>query len=220
MLDTEITKTGEVVVEGHTIGRLDGFRFAPDATSTGSDAKALSAAAQKLAGEIEARANRLSHAPDAQFVLTSDATIRWIGEPVAKLVAGDVVLRPRVRILADDHLTGAALEAVQTRLDLWTRTHIERLLAPLFVLGAADDITGLARGVAYQIVEALGVLERSKVADDLKSSTRPRAPRCASTACGLAPTTSMCRCCSSRRHERSRRSCGPSSTAVPRRRAR
>ncbi len=170
ILDTEITKTGEVVVEGHTIGRLDGFRFAPDATSTGSDAKALSAAAQKaLAGEIEARANRLSHAPDAQFVLTSDATIRWIGEPVAKLVAGDVVLRPRVRILADDHLTGAALEAVQTRLDLWTRTHVERLLAPLFVLGAADDITGLARGVAYQIVEALGVLERSKVADDLKS---------------------------------------------------
>jgi ATP-dependent RNA helicase SUPV3L1/SUV3 len=170
VLDTEITKTGEVVVEGHTIGRLDGFRFAPDATSTGSDAKALSAAAQKaLAGEIEARANRLSHAPDAQFVLTSDATIRWIGEPVAKLVAGDVVLRPRVRILADDHLTGASLEAVQTRLDLWTRTHIERLLAPLFVLGAADDITGLARGVAYQIVEALGVLERSKVADDLKS---------------------------------------------------
>src|SRR6202035_3214955 len=54
------------------------------------------------------------------------------------------------------------------RLDLWTRTHIERLLAPLFVLGAAEDITGLARGIAYQLVEALGVLERSKVADDLK----------------------------------------------------
>ena len=35
--------------------------------------------------------------------------------------------------------------------------------------GAAEDITGLARGIAYQLVEALGVLERSKVADDLKS---------------------------------------------------
>jgi ATP-dependent RNA helicase SUPV3L1/SUV3 len=170
MLETEITKTGEVVVEGHTIGRLDGFRFAPEATSSGTDAKALSAAAQKaLAGEIEARANKLAHAPDSQFVLTSDATIRWIGEPVAKIVAGDTVLRPRVRILADEQLTGAALEAAQVRLDLWTRTHIERLLAPLFILGAAEDITGLARGIAYQLVEALGVLERSKVADDLKS---------------------------------------------------
>ncbi len=170
MLETEITKTGEVVVEGHTIGRLDGFRFAPEATSSGTDAKALSAAAQKaLAGEIEARANKLAHAPDSQFVLTSDATIRWIGEPIAKVVAGDTVLRPRVRILADEQLTGAALEAAQVRLDLWTRTHIERLLAPLFILGAAEDITGLARGIAYQLVEGLGVLERSKVADDLKS---------------------------------------------------
>ena len=170
MLETEITKTGEVVVEGHTIGRLDGFRFAPDPTSGGTDAKALSAAAQKaLAGEIETRANKLAHAPDSQFVLTLDATIRWIGEPVAKILAGDTVLRPRARILADEQLTGAALEAVQTRLDLWTRTHIERLLAPLFVLGAAEDITGLARGIAYQLVEALGVLERNKVADDLKS---------------------------------------------------
>jgi ATP-dependent RNA helicase SUPV3L1/SUV3 len=170
MLETEITKTGEVVVEGHAIGRLDGFRFAPDTTSGSSDAKALSAAAQKaLAGEIEARANKLAHAPDSQFVLTADATIRWIGEPVAKILAGDIVLRPRVRILADEQLTGAALDAVQLRLDLWTRTHIERLLAPLFVLGAAEDITGLARGIAFQLVEALGVLERSKVADDLKS---------------------------------------------------
>ena len=60
MLETEITKTGEVVVEGHVIGRLDGFRFAPDVTSGGSDTKALSAAAQRaLAGEIEARATRL-----------------------------------------------------------------------------------------------------------------------------------------------------------------
>jgi ATP-dependent RNA helicase SUPV3L1/SUV3 len=170
MLETEITKTGEVVVEGHSIGRLDGFRFAPDLTSGGTDAKALSAAAQKaLSGEIETRAHKLAHAPDSQFVLTSDATIRWIGEPVAKVLAGDTVLRPRVRILADEQLTGAALEAAQVRLDLWLRTHIERLLAPLFVLGAAEDITGIGRGIAYQVVEALGVLERSKVADDLKS---------------------------------------------------
>src|SRR5690242_10327912 len=174
MLETEITKTGEVVVEGHAIGRLDGFRFAPEAAATGSEAKALSAAAQKaLAGEIEARATRLSQAPDSQFVLAAGGTLRWIGEAVAKLTAGDNILRPRVRILSDEQLTGAALEHVQTRLDLWTRTHIERLLAPLFVLGAADDVTGLARGIAYQVVEALGVLERSKVAEDVKSLDQP-----------------------------------------------
>jgi ATP-dependent RNA helicase SUPV3L1/SUV3 len=169
MLETEITKTGEVVVEGHVIGRLDGFRFAPEATAASADGKALAAAAQRaLAGEIEARATRLSHAPDSQFVLASNGLIRWMGEPVAKLLPGDNIVRPRVRVLADEHLSGAALEHVQTRLDLWTRTHIERVLAPLFVLGAADDVTGIARGIAFQIVEALGVLERQKVAEDVK----------------------------------------------------
>jgi hypothetical protein len=138
MLETEISKTGDVIVEGHVIGRLEGFRFAADASAGGSEAKALSGAAQKaLAGEIEARATRLSHAADSQFVLTSDGTIRWVGDAVAKLTAGDNALRPRVRILADEHLTGASQEAVQTRLDLWAHTHIERVLAPLFVLGAA-----------------------------------------------------------------------------------
>src|SRR5499433_881851 len=43
MLETEIRKTGEVVVEGHVIGRLDGFRFAADTSAGGSatEAKAL-----------------------------------------------------------------------------------------------------------------------------------------------------------------------------------
>ena len=105
MLNTEIGKTGEVIVEGHVIGRLDGFTFAPDAAEAGSDAKALQATAQKaLAGEIDARAEKLSQAPDDQFVLTSDGTIRWTGDAVAKLVAADDALHPRLRIIADERL--------------------------------------------------------------------------------------------------------------------
>src|SRR5437667_6199263 len=52
-LETDISKTGEVVVEGHVIGRLDGFTFTPDASAAGSEAKTLAGAAQTaLAGEI------------------------------------------------------------------------------------------------------------------------------------------------------------------------
>ena len=169
MLNTEIGKTGEVIVEGHTIGRLDGFMFAPDAAEAGSEAKALQATAQKaLAGEIDARAEKLSKAPDDQFVLASDGTIRWTGDAVAKLTAADEVLHPRVRIVADDRLSGAPREAVQARLDLWLKTHIEKLLGPLFELVKAEDVTGIARGIAFQLTEALGVLERSRIANEVK----------------------------------------------------
>jgi ATP-dependent RNA helicase SUPV3L1/SUV3 len=174
VLETDIGKSGEVVVEGHAIGRLDGFMFTPDASSAGSEAKALAGAAQKaLAGEINARATRLAQAADGQFVLATDGTIRWLGQPVAKLVAGEDALKPRLRIVADEHLTGAPRDGVQARLDLWLKSHIERVLEPLFRLAAAEDVTGMARGVAFQLTESLGVLERQKVADDVKGLDQP-----------------------------------------------
>jgi ATP-dependent RNA helicase SUPV3L1/SUV3 len=174
MLETEIGKSGEVKVEGHVIGRLDGFVFAPDASAAGSEAKALNAAAQKaLAGEIELRATKLSQASNDQIVLASDGALRWTGDLAGKLTAGDDTLRPRVRIVAGEHLTGPARELVQNRLDLWLKTHIEKLLAPLFSLTAADDVTGMARGVAFQLVESLGVLERQKVAEEVKGLDQP-----------------------------------------------
>jgi ATP-dependent RNA helicase SUPV3L1/SUV3 len=174
ILNTEIGKTGEVIVEGHVIGRLDGFTFAPDAAEAGSDAKALQATAQKaLAGEIDARAEKLAAAPDDQFVLASDGTLRWTGDAVAKLMAAEDALHPRLRIIADDRLNGAAREAVQTRLDLWLKTHIEKLLGPLFELSKAEDITGIARGIAFQLIEALGVLERAKIQTEMKDLDQP-----------------------------------------------
>jgi ATP-dependent RNA helicase SUPV3L1/SUV3 len=173
-LEPEMSKTGEVVVEGHTIGRLDGFMFVADTSSGGSEAKTLQNAAQKvLAGEIAKRGARLSEAPDDQFVLAADGTLRWTGAPVGKLVAGEEVLRPRVRLIADEHLSGAPREAVDARLDRWLKSHIEKLLGPLFALAGAADITGIARGVAFQLVEALGVLERQRVAEEVKGLEQP-----------------------------------------------
>jgi ATP-dependent RNA helicase SUPV3L1/SUV3 len=173
-LEPEINKSGDVIVEGHVIGRLDGFLFVPESSSGGSDTKALQNAAQKaLAGEIGSRAAKITEAPDDQFALAGDGTIRWTGAAVGKLVAGEQVLRPRVRILADEHLTGAPRDAVDARLGKFVKSHLEKLLGSLFELSAAEDVTGIARGVAFQLVEALGVLDRQKVADEVKGLEQP-----------------------------------------------
>ncbi|WP_454917909.1 helicase-related protein [Xanthobacter sediminis] len=170
MLETEISKTGDVTVEGHVIGHLHGFQFQAEPTAGGEEAKALRAAAQQaLAGEIEARANRLAQAVDEAFVLTIDGTIRWTGEAVAKLIPGEEVLKPRFKIIADEHLTGPARDQVEARITLWVAAHIDKLLGALLKLQSAEDITGIARGIAFQIVESLGVLERARVAEDMKS---------------------------------------------------
>jgi ATP-dependent RNA helicase SUPV3L1/SUV3 len=173
-LESEISKTGEVTVEGHVVGRLEGFRFAADSSAGTTEGKALAAAAQKaLAGEIETRAQKLSQASDDQFVLASDGTVRWTGDAVGKLTGGEDIMRPRVRILADEQLTGTSREIVQARLDLWIKAHAEKLLGALVALGAAEDVTGIARGIAFQLIESLGVLERHRVADDVKGLDQP-----------------------------------------------
>ncbi|WP_114943401.1 helicase-related protein [Microvirga calopogonii] len=170
MLEAEITTTGDVTVEGQHIGHLHGFHFVPDPQADTTEAKTLRNAASKaLAGEIEARADRFAEAPDAMLVLSNDGTIRWMGDPVAKLEAGDKLFEPRVRILSDEHLTGPAREKVDTRLRAWLKAYVVRLLGPLLQLEDSAELSGLARGIGFQIGEALGVLERAKVLNDVRS---------------------------------------------------
>jgi ATP-dependent RNA helicase SUPV3L1/SUV3 len=115
----------------------------------------------------------LAAAPDDQLVLAADGTLRWIGAAVGKLHASEELLRPRIRLIADEHLTGAPREGVEARLNAWIKAHIEKLLAPLPELAATSDVTGIARGVAFQLVEALGVLDRTQVADQVKALDQP-----------------------------------------------
>lgn len=170
MLEAEVSPSGEVVVEGQPVGRIDGFRFTPEAIAGTPEAKALSAAAQKvLASEIDTRAEKLSTSPDESFALALDGAIRWLGSPVAKIQAADKILDPRFVILADEQLTGQARENVDVRLTLWLKAHVRKLLGPLMTLESGEGLEGIARGIAYQLAENLGVLDRAVVQGELKT---------------------------------------------------
>lgn len=170
MLEAEISVNGDVFVEGHHVGQLAGFRFTPVAGAEGPDAKAIQAAAQKaLALEFEARAARLYAAGNGDFALASDGFVRWLGEPVGRLAAGDNVMRPRVILLSDEQLTGNARDHVHARIERFVNHHIATILKPLDDLSRAEDLQGLAKGLAFQLVENLGVLFRRDVADEVKA---------------------------------------------------
>ena len=79
------------------------------------------------------------------------------------------MLTPRALILADDNLSETARQKTQARVDLWLAAYVRRLLGPLFELEAAVGLEGAARAVALQTSQALGVLERGRVAQDVKS---------------------------------------------------
>ncbi|MEI6573358.1 MAG: helicase-related protein [Alphaproteobacteria bacterium] len=170
MLEADITATGEVLVESHPVGRLIGFQFVPESDTGTPEGKALRAAALRaLASEFANRATRVSNAVDDAFALSHDGSLRFLGEPIARLSAGEKLLAPRLRLLADDHLDATDREKVQNRIDLWLKAHVEKLLGPLLKLEEPEALTGMARGIGFQIAEALGVLDRTKVHDDMKA---------------------------------------------------
>jgi ATP-dependent RNA helicase SUPV3L1/SUV3 len=170
MASPEINERGEVRLEGHLIGTLEGFRFTLARNDGDVDAKGIRTAADHVvAPEIHHRADRLAGAPNEEFVLATDGRMRWKGDIVAELVEGDALLRPRLLILADETLTGPDLIAVQDRLNLWLRHHINTVLEQVMSLEAPADIEGPARGIAFQLFENLGLIPRGQVGDEVKN---------------------------------------------------
>src|SRR5438128_11814605 len=96
MVNAEVSSSGELSLDGQVAGRIQGFRYTPDA-AVGAELSAIDnpPTASAIAQELEARANRLSEAVDGALVLASDGAIRWLGEPVAKIAAGETLLAPR-----------------------------------------------------------------------------------------------------------------------------
>ncbi len=169
-LSAEIAEDGAVNVEDHFVGRLRGFRFSPDSSSEGIHGKAArSAAAQVLSGELAMRVRRVVAAQADAFKIDRRGMILWRDEEIARLEASDNPLAPSVILLADEHLTGPDREKVQSKLESWIAETIAEKLKPLITLSKAEDIQGLARGIAFRLAENFGVLKREAIAEELKS---------------------------------------------------
>ncbi|MFZ2099895.1 MAG: helicase-related protein, partial [Oricola sp.] len=169
-MEAEISPSGDVTVEGHHVGQLDGFRFAADKSAEGEDAKAVKAAAAKaLASEFDARADRFAAAANGDFALGMDGVLRWLGQPVASLASTEEWLKPKVILLADEQLNGPARDKVVARAERFVAHHIETHLKPLVDLGRADELSGIARGIGFRLIENFGIVQRRDIADEIKS---------------------------------------------------
>jgi len=170
MPEAEISPTGAVLVEGHHVGELQGFRFTADQSAGGEDARAVKTAAQKaLAAEFETRADRFAIAANGDLALASDGMLRWIGAPVATLAAGEDALKPRVILLADEQLTGPARDKVAARAERFVNFQIESVLKPLVDLKNAEQISGIGKGIAFRLVENFGLINRRDITEEVRS---------------------------------------------------
>nr|WP_237217181.1 helicase-related protein [Ruegeria lacuscaerulensis] len=165
----EVNDKGEVTVEGEFVGRLEGFRFIPDKAAQGTEAKALkSASLQALAPQFHLRADRFYNAPDTEIDFTEQGGLMWGEYAVGKLVAGAEPLKPMVEVFVDEAAGPDVEQKVQRRLQHFIDRKVAALFEPLLNLSRDEELSGLAKGFAFRMVEALGILPRAQVAQEVK----------------------------------------------------
>ncbi|MEL6978445.1 MAG: helicase-related protein [Pseudomonadota bacterium] len=167
---------GSVTVEGEFVGRIEGFRFQADPSAASDEAKTLQAAgASALQEEFARRVQTFYSAPDAEIALTEQGGLMWGDAAVGRLKAKELAregadpMAVRAAPFADEMIEPALQEKIERRLQFWIDRKIEAVFEPLIKLRDDPAITGLARGVAYQLIERLGVIPRNEIADQIKA---------------------------------------------------
>jgi ATP-dependent RNA helicase SUPV3L1/SUV3 len=168
-LVAKVSDTGEVSIDDQFIGRLDGFRFRLDPSADAEAAKTLRAAGvAALAPALSLRADKFYNSPDTEIDVTEQGGLMWGEHAVGKLVPGADVMSPQIQPFVDEDAPQDVAEKVRRRLGHWLDRRVAALFAPLIALRDDEALTGMARGIAFRLVESLGILPRSEVADDVK----------------------------------------------------
>lgn len=155
-----VDEAGRVEVDGHFIGDLNGLDFVPDKTGQKIADRAIENAANAvLVPELERRANLLIEAGDEVFSLDDNANIVWQDARIASLGPGARPLSPKAQVNTDDRLDQSLREKLESRVQAWTDNYIKKLLGPL-VQAESASLKGAARGLAFQVTEALGTINR------------------------------------------------------------
>ncbi|MEQ9489764.1 MAG: helicase-related protein [Alphaproteobacteria bacterium] len=166
-----IKVSGEVVVEGYPIGRMTGFVFEADGNASAQEARAILAVAERAAvQDAERRVSLLEAASDADISLLEGGRIGWHGAPVARLTAGDGILKPRVVLIENTLTSGAMKRRAEARLTDWLTGHVQRRLKPLFLV-QPQALSGAGRGLLYRLHEGLGQCCRTAAGDQVKALT-------------------------------------------------
>ena len=166
-----VSEDGEVTVEGHFLGRLEGLNFRADTRGKELEARTVNSAALKaLRPEVDLRLGQLIRTDLDTITLDEQGQLLWRDYAVAKLVAGTTTLKPVVQLIGGELGSPEARSLAQSALQTHINSLITTRLAPLFALKSATDgveMAGPARGLAWRLFEAGGVLPRDRVAEEI-----------------------------------------------------
>ncbi|WP_305097559.1 helicase-related protein [Croceibacterium aestuarii] len=165
LLRVALEDDGKVVVEGHAIGHLEGFRFVVDAMATSEEQRLLLAAAERHMPKLLAeRAKQMIASELGELRIARGQVLRG-GEAVASIERGTTRSRPRLELTKELRSLGPAQRGrLCEALELWLTEQLAPL-APLAAIEAAaqDQATGSeVRALLLTLAEHGGTLPRER----------------------------------------------------------
>ena len=165
-MDAGVEAGGDVMVEGHHVGRLEGLTFNPAVDSQTLEGRAIRQAAFKaLKPLIETKLQNICAAEDPSFSLNDEGRVTFNGDIIGKIQAGPHWLTPTAELIGAPDADGPLRSAAEQRVQRWVTYFVGRTLKPIFDLQKslkAGVLSGLARGVANQIIDSGAAIDRRK----------------------------------------------------------
>ncbi len=165
-----VSDDGEVTVEGHFVGRLQGLQFNADPRAAGIHGRALRHAASKaLSSEIRKRAELFLNCGDSEISLSDNGKICWQGATVGRLANGIDWFHPKIELSPLEQVDSLTQKKLRQRLDRWLVTELESRLPSVAALvgslskSSSTQLSANARGLIFRLFENYGWLRRKTV---------------------------------------------------------
>ncbi len=163
-----ISGSGDITVEGHRVGRLEGLTFKPEILSGPNAKPVLTAARRVLPAEFTKRIAQIRSDDDGQFTLTDFGELLWRDKRVAQLERGRDPLSPNIKLMVSELIETRDRKLITERLFGWLLSYLEKCIPDLMNL-RHTNLRGAARGISFQITEALGCVPRDRLDDLIQS---------------------------------------------------
>ena len=111
---------------------------------------------------LNAQTTQFKLADDGHILYQADATSPVQGKPVACLKKGKAALAPSLELLSTAPVGNKDKTATKDFLKSWLQIHISTVLEPLIALTDDKELQGPVKGIAFQVYEAMGIVEREQ----------------------------------------------------------
>ena len=173
-LKTKIIEEDKIYINDHFIGRINGLKIELNYSKSNldSDIKSLKKAArtgaqEELKKRIVCIVNNLN-----SLKLNDDYKIYWNDKKIAELKPGKNYLNPQIKLHTDDTIAKDYYIKLKSAIECWIEDLKKKHLNDLISIEKTLFENSFARGLAYQLFENNGVLQRDEVKDIIKNLSK------------------------------------------------